>query len=67
MLGPAQRATATVVCPSTGPQQQTRCSRFALWARRQENSIDRCTAGARQHGVWRVNAGSDALSAYAGS
>jgi len=29
VLRPAQRATATVVCPSTGPQQQTRCTRLA--------------------------------------
>jgi len=47
------------VRPSKGPQQQTRCCRFAAGARL-AGDIDRCSSGVR-----RLNAGSGTLSAYA--
>ena len=50
------------VCPSMGPQQQTRCCRFASGSGGQKISIDCGSSGVRSS-----SAGSATLSAYVGS
>jgi len=44
-----------------GPEQQTRCCRFAA-----VDPADRSLHGTKQRGVRRANAGSATLSAYVG-